>query len=252
MFNWAVLAAYLAVTSTAVTPDQLSTSAPKELGQRLLGPTRQPIVEAFLYGEALGPPPPPGAPVATRVMLYEQARKSSEPDFCEKIRYLVQLHPVARDRNDKLPPASADLITPSTLYRLQTTDGSGSVCEGHGQDFLSIDDQHASAVFSVIRQLAMTQQEIRQNKPVELSGSVDDEYGRQGYPAAGFSGPITDWKIAFQNFPTTKISRYFLGETAEGETFSFQAAEWTIELTISHGYDGIGKVALRRFIPSPP
>jgi hypothetical protein len=184
-------------------------------------------------------------------MLYERARKSSEPDFCEKVRYLVRLHAIVPDKDGKLPPASADSVTPSTLYRLQTSDGSGPVCEGHGQDFLSIDDQDASGVFSIIRQLAVTQKDMRQNNSLEISGSVEDEYGRQGYPARGFSGPITDWKVALKNFPTTKISRYVRGQSAEGNTVTFRAAEWTIDVTISYGHAGIGKIALRRFIPPP-
>jgi hypothetical protein len=245
-----LLAAQTATASPAITPDQITALPPSELGRRLLGPTRHPIVEAFLYAEPLEPVVP-DAPVVTKVMLYEQARESTETGFCEKVRYLVRLYPVIADKNGNLPPASTNLVTPSTLYRLKTATGTGPACEGRGHNFLSVNDREASGIFSVIRQLAATQSDMQQNKPLRTTGSVDDEYGRQGYPASGMKGPITDWKAAFVLFPTTKIGSYDQGMSADGLEVTFRAEEWTIELTFPNGGSGIGKVLIRRSLAVP-
>jgi hypothetical protein len=251
MIYWMLLAAQVASSSPGITPEQIATLAPKDLGERLLGPTREPIVEAYLYGEALAPPPAPGAPVVTRVVLYEQAHRSGEPQFCEKVRYMVWLHPVLPGEDGKLPPASVDLVTPTTLYRLQSSDGNGPVCEGRGNDFLSVNNQEASGIFYLIRLLAATQNDMRHGSSGAITGSIDDQYARQGFPAEGMSGPITDWRVAFEHFPTTKINRFWRSESAEGHVISFRAAEWTIDLTIPNGRSTFGKATLRRFIPPP-
>jgi len=152
MFVWMLLAGPLANLGSAVTPDEVSTMPPAELGEKLLGPTRLPIVEAYVAGG--DPPPPPGAPVVTKVWLYEQARESSEPGFCEKVRYQVRLDPVRPGADGKLPPAGADIVTPSTLYRWKTADSSGPACEGRGSDFISVSDSDAAFIFDIIGELA--------------------------------------------------------------------------------------------------
>jgi hypothetical protein len=250
MFALMLLATQVVIPGSAITPDQVSTTPPAELGEKLLGPTRLPIVEAYIAGEALEPPPPPGGPIVTKVWLYEQARESTEPGFCRKVRYQVRLAPVHLGADGKLPPASADTVTPSTLYRWKTTDGRGPTCEGHGSNFFSVSDSDAAGVFAFVRELAAAQSELQQHKPVRFTGSIDDTYGRQGYPVPGASGPITDWKIALSDFPLSQINRYYFERSEGAAKITFRAAEWTVEITIANG-GGLSNLAFRRFIPSP-
>jgi hypothetical protein len=245
-----MLAASAAVQAPTVTVEQVATLPPAELGQRILGSTRLPIVEAFRYQEHLEPPTPRGKPTVIRVVLYEQASDSGEEGFCQKVRYMVRLKPAIADANGHLPLAPTALVTPSTLYRWKTTDGSGPACEGEGHDFLSVSDSDAKAVFAVIRLLAKVQNVAPDHLPPQLTGTVDDQVGRDGFYAAGEAGPITDWRTALSDFPVSKIRAHRRGEpTNLGLNWSFRAGEWTVDVTYAVGR--ITHLSFRRFEQGP-
>src|SRR5579884_648196 len=208
--------------SAAITPELVSTASAAELERRLLGSTRLPIVQAYLWGEALAPPTPPGKPVVTTVALFEQATDSGEEGFCQKVRYMVRLKPVMRERNGQLPPAQAALVTPSTLYRWKTTDGRGPAFEGIDSEFFTVSDMDAQAVFARIRDLADLQKQALEHGQLDLTGTVDDEFGRQGRYAPGETGPVTDWQAALKAFPVSKIRIYDFLNTSTGLIWRFR------------------------------
>jgi hypothetical protein len=246
---WLALAGQVA--AAAVTPADIGRLPPVVLGERLLGPTRLPIVEAYRYGEPLEPPPPPGQPTVVRIRLFERARESGEPGFCEKVRYMVRLRPVITPPSGETPPSTVDTVTPSTLYRWHGTDPKEDACEGPSTDFFDVRDADMATIFGEIRHLAATQQALRAGAAVAMTGTVDDALGRAGHPAEGVVGPITDWRAALMRFPVSAISQFWKETSASGPTLTFRAREWTLEWTQPWGGSGNMSVTIRRFIPPP-
>lgn len=202
-----------------VTLEQARAMAPAALGDALLAPGHPPIVEASVGPEGMAPPSAPGMPVTSEIRLFTSARTAARAGFCEKTLVTVTLAPVMRIGRD-VPPARAQAVASTTLYRWAPRIDGRLSCEGRRDDFFALDAALGERSFAVIRALAT----VRPNQ-VRTIG-IDDQDARSmrdyvrshpteavGLPAEAVT-PITDGRIALARFPIssiTMIGRYGRG-----------------------------------------
>ncbi|RZM12015.1 MAG: hypothetical protein EOP68_02155 [Sphingomonas sp.] len=176
MLVLAMLAATIEVRRDGppLTPEQARAMTPAALGDALLASPHPPIVEAVVGPEGVLPPPPPDMPETTEIKLFAAVVPASQPGFCEKTRMVVALAPVMR-RDGNLPPARAQTVSSTKLYRLAERNADGIECEAERHAFFAVDPKLGDRTFSVIRLLDTLK--IAYNSKVQIT--IDDRGARE-------------------------------------------------------------------------
>ena len=181
------------------------------LGDVLLAPRHPPIVEASIGPEGMLPPPPPGMPVTSEIRLFAAARPAEQPGFCEKTQVTVRLTAVTPAGLD-LPPAPAEAVSSSTLYRWAGNVPGQSACEGKRYDFFALDPAFGDRSFAVIRALgAARPSTVRTISIDDQEGRSMRDYAKQhpndarGFPKEAIT-PITNGRAALTQFPVSRIT----------------------------------------------
>lgn len=196
-----------------VSPDQANALAPAALGDLLLGPGHPPVVEATIGPEGLEPPPPPGAPVATRIKLYLQPSHGLEPGFCERIVATIYLKPVDRLPDGNLPAAGPDKLSTETAYRWVGKQRDAA-CDAPRYAFFIPDAGEKEQALQAVRLLASASRAAQQSRRLTFEVSVEDKEGPEmaaferdnpQLPAGTPMQTITDARQALAALPVDMV-----------------------------------------------
>ncbi|MES3099971.1 hypothetical protein [Sphingomonas faeni] len=215
MLVLAMLAATIEVRRDGppLTLEQARAMTPAALGDALLTSPHPPIVEAVVGPEGMVPPPPPDTPEATEIKLFAAAVPASQPGFCEKVRATITLAPVMR-REGTLPPARAQAVSSTPLYRWAEPSAGPARCEAKRYAFFALDPGLGDRAFTVIRLLGTLKNAY--DRKVQIS--IDDRGAREmrdyakghrdemkDMPKDAIT-PIVSGRSAISKFPISSIT----------------------------------------------
>lgn len=256
-----------------VTLEQASSMSPADLGDALLMAGHSPIVDSVVGPEGMLPPPPPELPEESRITLFSAAIPAQQPGFCEKTMAVVKLEPVLRSRG-KLPPSRPKSVLLTNLYRMAVHKNGESQCEAKSYEFFELDEKLADRTFAILRLL----NSLRMNGDRKVIVSIDDQEARgmRDYvrknpsQAKGikkeYTTPITNGRVAIENFPISSISYIRNYVKAWDDTLSasdlkdkkghdleaislFAGGTWNAGIVLDGGR--IEKVRFKKAIPPP-
>lgn len=152
-------------------------------------------------------------PVASEIRLYTAAEHIAGSGFCRKTRVTVFLQPVLRNGR-QLPPARAETVSSTALYRWAERTNGAVKCEAGRYDFFELDPALGDRSFAVIRLLGS----LRQSEIRRITVTIDDQEARsmrdyvnkhpseaRGMPREAIT-PIVDARIALRMFPISSIT----------------------------------------------
>lgn len=202
----------LRADAPALTPEEASRLEPAAIGDALLAPGHDQVVEAVVGPEGMEPPIPPGPTVVTRIKLFFRPRHSTGyPDFCEQREVWLQLRPAARS-GDAIVPAMPDRIELQRAKFRWVGRGGGS-CDAPRRAFFAV-QYDETAGLAAVRRLAGLRQLARLPGVLPFELTIDDQEGRaeiqlaREHPDLVPSPPreMTDARAALATLPLDDIT----------------------------------------------